>query len=137
MSNPGPCACTTLRRATRAVTALYDAALSPTGLRITQFSVLRTLERRGPLTITALAAAAALDRSTMGRNLEPLRRRRLVKLFSGEDQRERVVRLTPEGRAAIRRALPRWERMQRQLRSFVKIDSINRLVERFESLKAT
>jgi DNA-binding MarR family transcriptional regulator len=137
MSKSAPCACTTLRRATRAVTALYDAALSPTGLRITQFSVLRTLERRGPLTITALAAAAALDRSTMGRNLAPLRRRRLVKLQSGEDQRERVVRLTPEGRAAIRRALPRWEGMQRRLRSLVKIDSINRLVGRFECLKGT
>ena len=40
-----PCACSTLRRAARAVTAVYDAALAPSGLRITQFSILRKLAR--------------------------------------------------------------------------------------------
>jgi DNA-binding MarR family transcriptional regulator len=137
MNNPGPCACTTLRRATRAVTALYDAALSPMRLRITQFSVLRILERRGPLTISALAAAAALDRSTMGRNLEPLRRRRLVKLLSGEDQRERVVGLTRAGRGVIRQALPHWEKVQTQVRSVIAAGSIDRLAARVESLSSS
>ena len=42
------CACITLRRAARAVTAAYDAALAPSGLRITQFSILRRLARLGP-----------------------------------------------------------------------------------------
>jgi DNA-binding MarR family transcriptional regulator len=57
-----PCTCTTLRRATRAVTAAYDAALAPSGLRITQFSILRKLARLGPLPVKRLAAEAALDR---------------------------------------------------------------------------
>ena len=69
-----PCACSTLRRAARAVTAAYDAALAPSGLRITQFGILRKLARLGPLPVTRLAAEAALDRSTMGRNLNPLER---------------------------------------------------------------
>src|SRR6202011_3114428 len=54
------CACTTLRRAARAATAAYDAALAPLGLRITQFSVLCTLARFGPLPVRRLAAEAAL-----------------------------------------------------------------------------
>ena len=57
-----PCTCTTLRRATRAVTAAYDAALAPSGLRITQFSILRKLARLGPLPVKRLAAEAALAR---------------------------------------------------------------------------
>ena len=126
-----------LRRATRLVTGLYDAALTPTGLRITQFSVLRILERRGPLTITALASAAALDRSTMGRNLNPLQRRRLVKLAISKDQRERLVGLTPDGRVAIRRALPRWEATQRQVRSVIGAGAIDTLAARIEILKDT
>src|SRR6202171_804248 len=102
-----PCACTTLRRATRAVTAAYDAALAPSGLRITQFSALRTLARLGPLPVTRLAAEAALDRSTMGRNLDPLERRGLVKIKVGnEDHRESVAHLTAAGEAAIDAALP-------------------------------
>jgi hypothetical protein len=51
-----PCACTILRRATRAVSAAYDAALAPSDLRVTQFSVLRTLARLGPRPINRLAA---------------------------------------------------------------------------------
>jgi len=137
MSDLGPCTCTTLRRATRAITSLYDAALLPTGLRITQFSVLRVLERRGPLTITALAAATALDRSTMGRNLNPLQRRRLVNLVGSKDQRERLVRVTREGRAAIKRALPRWKAVQSQVRSVIEVPSIDQLLERIEGLKRT
>jgi len=137
MSGLGPCTCTTLRRATRALTGLYDAALSPTGLRVTQFSVLRVLDRSGPLTITALAAAAALDRSTMGRNLNPLQRRRLVNIMSSKDQRERLVRVTRAGRAAIKRALPRWDAVQSQVESVTDVRSIHRLVERIEGLKKT
>lgn len=135
MTRPGPCTCTTLRRATRAITSLYDAALSPTGLRVTQFSVLRALDRSGPLTITALAAAAALDRSTMGRNLNPLQRRRLVNIVGSKDQRERLVRVTHAGRAAIKRALPRWDAVQRQVESATDVPSIYRLLERVEGLK--
>ena len=79
-----PCACITLRRAARAVTAAYDAALAPSGLRVTQFSVLRKLARLGPLPVTRLATGAALDRSTMGRNLNPLERRGLVRIEGGK-----------------------------------------------------
>ena len=75
-----PCACSTLRRATRALTAMYDAALAASGLRITQLSVLSALARLGPLPVTRLAAEVALDRSTMGRNLDPLERRGLVRI---------------------------------------------------------
>jgi DNA-binding MarR family transcriptional regulator len=99
--------------------------------------VLRVLDRNGPLTITALAAAAALDRSTMGRNLNPLQRRRLVNIMSSKDQRERLVRVTRAGRAAIKRALPRWDAVQSQVESVTDVRSIHRLVERIEGLKKT
>jgi DNA-binding MarR family transcriptional regulator len=108
-----PCACTTLRRAARAVTAAYDAALAPSGLRITQFSILRKLARLGPLPVTRLAAEAALDRPTMGRNLNPLERRGLVRIEVGNvDQRERVAYLTAAGEAAIEAALRTGARLK-------------------------
>jgi DNA-binding MarR family transcriptional regulator len=103
------CACATLRRAARAVTAAYDAALAPSGLRITQFSILRRLARLGPLPVTRLASEVALDRSTMGRNLNPLERRGLVRIKVGNaDQRERIAYLTAAGEAAIAAAVPHW-----------------------------
>jgi len=54
------CACGRLRRATRALTQLYDDAMAPAGLRVTQFSLLRTLASTGALRMNALAARLLL-----------------------------------------------------------------------------
>ena len=132
------CACAALRRATRAVTAAYDAALAPSGLRVTQFSVLRTLARLGPVPVTRLAAEAALDRSTMGRNLDPLERRGLVRIEAGhQDQRERVVHLTAAGEAAVESALPRWREAQARVAALVQPATIGALADQLSSLRPT
>ena len=116
MSGDLPCLCSTLRRMTRAVTAQYDEALRRSGLRITQFAILRNLQRTGPVAVTRLAAEVAIDRSTMGRNLDPLERRGLVRLaVSGTDQRARIVHLTEAGAAAIAATLPAWQAAQSAL----------------------
>ena len=69
-----PCTCSRLRRATRAVTQLYDDALAPAGLRVTQLSLLRTLQREGTLRIGDLAARNLLDRTALSRPVAPARR---------------------------------------------------------------
>ena len=106
------CACGRLRRATRALTQLYDDAMAPAGLHLTQFSLLRTLARRGPTRITELAAAALLDRTALSRNLDPLVARGLVAIVPGKDARTREVSLTRSGARAIRAAEPYWKRAQ-------------------------
>lgn len=136
MISDAPCICSALRRVTRSVTATYDEALKPVGLRITQFSVLRTLARLGPVAVTRLAAEAALDRSTMGRNLDPLERRGLVRLEVGErDQRERVAHLTEAGAAAIETALPYWREAQTRLATAIGPSIIDGMAERLAALR--
>lgn len=110
--NTPPCACGRLRRATRSLTQLYDDLMAPAGLRVTQFSLLRTLERTGPQGMTALAAAALLDRTALTRALNPLAERGLVAVLPGRDARTREVALTRAGVAALRAAEPHWKRAQ-------------------------
>jgi DNA-binding MarR family transcriptional regulator len=136
MPSEPPCICSTLRRATRAITATYDAALAPSGLRVTQFAVLRTLARLGPLPVTRLAAETALDRSTMGRNLDPLERRGLVRIEVGQaDQRERVAHLTAGGEAAVETALPYWRRAQERVAALVDPSAVRVLAEQIGALQ--
>ncbi|KAA2236467.1 MarR family winged helix-turn-helix transcriptional regulator [Salinarimonas soli] len=130
MTRDQVCACTTLRRITRRVTAAYDNALAPSGLRVTQFALLRILERSGDLSVVQLARAAALDRSTMGRNLDPLERRGLVAMRVGSaDQRERIVTLTEEGSEAIKAATPYWRKAQAEVATLVDPSLIRALAE--------
>ena len=117
------CACSKLRRASRALTRLYDEALAPAGLTTTQFAILRTLERLGPSSVTALAHATGHERSAMTRNLGPLTRAKLVEIAAAEDPRSRAVSLTAAGVAAIRRAEPGWEAVQTRVAAELGTDS--------------
>ena len=109
------CACRNVRRAARAVTGLYDRVLAPTGLRATQVTLLVALEKAGPIPFTRLAGALGMDRTTLTRNLEPLRRTGLLTLRPGEDRRVRLAAITDKGRKAVVAAIPLWEQAQRQI----------------------
>src|SRR5271154_4655240 len=108
-TNPASCNCLALRQATRHVTQFYDQFLAPSGLRTTQYSILARLQRKGPMTINALAAELVMDRTTLGRNILPLQRDGLVAVGPGKsDRRSKELRLTPAGSARCRAALKGW-----------------------------
>ncbi len=123
------CACVRARRAARSLTDVYDEALRPAGLKITQFSALRTASRLGPVSISALAEEMALDRSTLGRNLLLLERRGLVRLGPGDDQRERSVSVTPAAQRLLVRAVPLWEQAQRTVERALGKDDMHALFD--------
>src|SRR4029453_11492813 len=92
------CTCARLRRLNRRVTAVYDRALAPLGLRVTQYSLLASLRPAPALTLTELAALLDMDRTTLTRNLKPLSEGGWVELHTyAADSRARRVRLTGEG----------------------------------------
>jgi len=110
---PGLCNCLALRQASRHVTQFYDQFLAAAGLRTTQFSILARLRRLGPMTISVLAADLVMDRTTLGRNLQPLEREGLVAVVKGrEDRRSREIRLTEAGVERLRAAVEGWLKAQ-------------------------
>jgi len=114
---PTQCLCTKLRRASRGVSKLYDDALADVGLTVAQYSLLKNLQRLQQPSITSLADAVGLERSTLGRNLRLLESKGLVLLEGGEDQRNRLVRLTGQGSACLERGLLAWQQAQERLSS--------------------
>jgi DNA-binding MarR family transcriptional regulator len=131
-----PCTCSRLRRATRAVTQLYDDALEPVGLRVTQLSLLRTLQRLGTLRIGDLAARNLLDRTALSRNLDPLAEKKLVSITPGRDARTREVTLTRQGMVAIAAAAPHWDRVQREVARHVGRDRLDDLYAVLRDIEA-
>ncbi|MFQ5778621.1 MAG: MarR family winged helix-turn-helix transcriptional regulator [Terriglobia bacterium] len=111
-----PCACSNLRRASRAVTQLYSQELRKVGLEPTQFTLLLALSRVGQMTQGSLATRHAIDSTTLTRTLAPLRKKGWIEAKPGADRREKLLRLTHAGRRQLRRALPHWQRAQRRLR---------------------
>ena len=112
-----PCACASLRRAARAVTRDYEAALKGTGLTPTQHTLLQALEITGRSPQGALGELLAIDSTTLNRTLWPLERAGWVRARSGADRREVRWALTARGRRRLERARPAWERAQARLRT--------------------
>jgi DNA-binding MarR family transcriptional regulator len=110
--------------------------MATTGLRITQFSLLRTLARDGPVTISDLAARQLLDRTALSRNLDPLVERGYVAVVRGTDARTREVAVTAQGTAALRAAEPYWARAQRDVAQRIGADRLGALIELLGELES-
>ena len=111
-----PCMCANLRRASRALTQLYDDAIRPLGLRGTQFTILQALSLSGEVSQGVLSQILAMDSTTLTRTLEIMSRRGWIAKRYGKDRRERRLCLTKSGEAQLHRATPAWEKVQANVR---------------------
>ncbi|KQO43144.1 MULTISPECIES: MarR family winged helix-turn-helix transcriptional regulator [unclassified Methylobacterium] len=128
-----PCHCLALRQASRRLTQHYDQHLAPTGLRTSQYGLLRGLGRVGPISINGFADIMVMDRTTMGRALHPLTRDGLIAAGPGRDGRTRSLTLTEAGQKRVEEARPFWERAQRTFEErygAVPADDLRRAAER-------
>jgi DNA-binding MarR family transcriptional regulator len=110
-----PCACTALRKASRAVSRLYDDALAEAGLTTNQFSILRALAREGDLPLSRLAESMVMDRTSLYRTLGPIERQGWIEIVAAGAGKVRIARLTAAGRATMARAAPLWEAAQHRI----------------------
>jgi len=113
---PSKCYCTNMRRATRAITRYYDKLLEPSGLKVTQYSLLNHLKRLGPLTMNELSEAIRLERTTLVRNLKPLENMGLVSIIEEKSSKARQVQLTDRGLEQLDRAISYWNQAQQDLK---------------------
>ena len=101
-----------VRRAARKLTHLYDTELAPAGLNLCQYGVLRAINSRGAAlpSVQELAEQLVLDRSTLGQNLRPLVKDRLINLLTDpNDRRVRLIALTKLGVAKFKEANKYWQ----------------------------
>ncbi|MCL6706708.1 MarR family transcriptional regulator [Pseudomonas sp. R2.Fl] len=128
------CHCIALRKASRRLTAIYDAALAPFGVNITQFSELRRIRRLQPISLTDLASELELDRSTVGRNAKVLQRMGLVATVEADDRRESALVLTGKARALLDEAATVWDEVQARVEDRFESAGLTRLLEGLEQL---
>ncbi len=115
--SPLDCTCFRVRRAARRVTQIYSRHLAPSGLKISQFSLLGNILGHGPVTIGRLSELLSTDRTTLTRNLSPLLKQALVERAASGDRRRHELVATPAGRALFKRALPLWAAAEEEVRT--------------------
>ena len=103
-----------LRLLNRVVTNLYDDALRPLGLKVSQLNVLVVTAKLGVAQPAQVCDLLQLDTSTLSRNVKPLQAHGWLEVVPDEDARAQPFRLTPLGKRLIEKAVPAWEEAQRQ-----------------------
>ena len=109
------CTCFNIRKATRRITSLYDAALKPSGLKVTQMTLLTAVRILEPVTINRLAKAIVMDRTTLSRNVSLLGKKGMIDMEPGDDLRTRRISLTEQGHSALVAAFPLWQKVQGEI----------------------
>lgn len=110
-----PCICISTRKAANALTNLYDEALEKSGIKVTQYSLLKIIDRSSEITINELSKQTKLNRTTLTRNLAVLESDELIELISDpDDLRKSIVRLTKSGEKALKKAQTSWEEVQKK-----------------------
>ena len=126
-----PCYCGSIRQASRIVTQMYDQALKPSGLKITQFGILRVLSTYPGLTTGEMAEALVMDSTTLTRTLKIIQDNKWIEAKPGEDRRERHWSVTRSGQERLQEAMPLWKNVQKefaQMAEGIDLDGFNRTV---------
>ena len=126
-AQPRGCTNLKLRQLSRAVTRHYDALVSATGLKNTQYSLLSHVMLLGPIRPSDLAAAMKLEASTLTRNLQPLIAQGWVEMGPGADARSRLVSITEAGRAKRAEGQRAWKQAQLALNDALGPERVIRL----------
>ncbi len=109
------CLCHHARRSARAITRLFDEALLPTGLQASQFNILAAVAARDLTSAAEVSKILLVDRTTLSRNLKPLRDAGYITTEGGAGRRPDVLALTSAGRVIFSKAAALWRQAQGDL----------------------
>ena len=124
------CKCIGLRKASNNLTKIYDSALIKVGLKITQFSTLKNIQKLGKTNIRDLSSELELDRTTVLRNIEKLIEMDLVSYKYENDNKNKIIQLTTVGKSKLREAIIIWEETQHKyikalgIKNYKEIDTL-------------
>src|SRR3954447_24929830 len=124
----GGCLAVRVRALNRAVTALYDEALRPHGLRVGQLNLLVAVARMGTARPGDLCRLLKMDKSTLSRDVEVMRRNGWLEVDDSAGGRARPLRVSPEGHALMESVVPAWRQAQEQARRLLGGDGAEALV---------
>ncbi|KOS60957.1 winged helix-turn-helix transcriptional regulator [Lysinibacillus agricola] len=130
------CVCANLRKKTRVVTQLYDKLLQPTGLKITQYSMLANIAHQQSVSISRLGAILLLDQTTITRNINLLKQNGYVDLMRDpQDARTKIITLTDKGVEKLNEAAPIWQDIQERIINDIGIEKYEEFYETLKTIQ--
>lgn len=113
------CIAVRVRLINRVVTAIYDEALRPSGLRVSQGNILVAVARRGEARPAEIARLLRIEKSTLSRDVEVMKKKGWLESDPPTGGRNQLLRVTPAGRNLLARTQPAWEKAQAEAKRLI------------------
>jgi DNA-binding MarR family transcriptional regulator len=129
----GECIGVRMRLLNRVVTKIYDDALRPLDLKMSQMNILVAAAKIGTARPIDVCEHLHLDVSTLSRNVERMKARGWLEVVPDEDGRSHPFRLTPQGRKLLEKAVPAWSEAQQQIKQILGggfVEQLNQAMKR-------
>ena len=121
------CIAMRVRLLNRVVTKIYDDCLRPHGLRTAQMNILVAVSLMKSASPSAIERRLYLDKSTVSRNVERMRRRGWVEFVPGKDGRSHHLQVTAQGAKLLSKATVVWQQAQKKAVSLLGKDGVTAL----------
>ena len=129
----GECIAVRLRMLNRIITNIYDDALRPLDLKVSQMNILVAAAKMGTARPAEVCEHLHLDVSTLSRNVERMKARGWLEVVPDEDGRSQPFRLTPQGRRLLDKAVPAWSAAQQKVKTLLGdaiVEQLNQAMKR-------
>jgi DNA-binding MarR family transcriptional regulator len=103
-----------VRLLNRVITGLYDRALQPFGIKVNQVTILVMLSMAGKAEPSDIAATLLMEKSTVSRNLDRMRKKGWIRIANGDDGLSQVITVTSEGRKLLAMVRGEWMKAQKK-----------------------
>ena len=115
------CICKDLRRSSRNISQIYNKNLKKSGeiINTNQVSILVALTQFKKIKISKICQQLNMERTTISRNLNVLKKYDLIYFVSGADNRIKFVNISDEGKRVLIKIFPFWENAQNQIKKLL------------------
>jgi len=101
-----------IRLLSRTITSIFDEALKPMDMKVTQMNMLGVVTKLGPITPSDMCQKLNMDKSTLSRNVDRLIEYGWLKLIPGDNSRSHQLKTTEKGKGILKRASKYWKQAQ-------------------------
>ena len=113
------CIAVRVRLINRVITALYDEALRPFALRISQANILSAIALLGESRPADVSRVLRIEKSTLSRDVELMKQNGWLESDPPTGGRNQTIRLTPQGTKLLAKIQPSWEKAQAEARLLI------------------
>lgn len=131
----GHCIAVRLRLLNRALSKIYDDALRPLKLKVSQMNILVATAKLGVARPAEMCEILQLSVSTLSRNLDRMKAKGWIEVLDDQDGRAHPFRLTKTGETLLAKAYPAWSKAQSSAEDMLGGDFVRELQNVTKDLK--